>query len=266
MRGPLLVFALSIVSQLGLSVALAQSADPTFDTSVARSLFQEGVALAREGDYAAATDRFRRAQALHPSPSVAYNLASALVHQGEVVEALEILNGVLRDPATTPELAQAAQRQRDAIAPRVARLTVRVDGPTDDVQVQIDSHDVRAAAIGVALPIDPGAHEVLALRGGEVAARNAVVLTEGESREVQLVIPAAEAPSVAPEPPPAPAPLALATPTPAPGHVDDGVWIGIGVGTSVLAVGIVVAMSILLTTPGPAAPVSGNTVPAVLTW
>jgi hypothetical protein len=257
---------LLLVHALGASSALAQEAPPpaddTFQSAAARALFQEGVALAHSGDYAGAADRFRRAQQLRPAPSVAFNLASALVRQGSLVEASEILEGVLRDPASSPELLTSARRARDELVPRIARLTLRVDGPSAGVRVEIDAHPLSDAAIGVSLPVDPGLHEVLALRDGEVAARDRVELTEGENRELALVVPP---PVFVPEtifdmepsPPPA---------SPPPPASDDALWIALTTGIIVVVGAAAATTAIVLTLPSGPPAFSGNTSPPVLTW
>ena len=50
-------------------------------------------------EYAVGIEHFRRALALRSSPVIAYNLASALEHLGQLVEASELLRGIASDPA-----------------------------------------------------------------------------------------------------------------------------------------------------------------------
>lgn len=258
----LALVASALVGRVALAQDDAPPPDDHFQTAAARAAFLEGVALARTGDYAGAEDRFRRAQVLHPAPTVAFNLASALVHRGGLVEACEILEGVLRDPASTEELRAQARRQRDAITPRLARLTLRLDGPVAGVRVEIDAREVRLAALGVAVPIDPGLHEVRALREGRDAASDHIELAEGESRELSLVIPSPELhlERILEEP---------TTPAPPPPIVasgDDTLMIVLGVSVGIVAVAAITTTAIVLTLPSAPAEVSGNTVPPVLTW
>lgn len=248
--------------------ARAQSSSSSH-AATARSLFQEGVGLARRGEYAEATDRFRRAQALHPAAPVAYNLASALVHTGALVEASEVIEGLLRDPSLTDALRTAGEHLRAQITPRISRLTVRLSGDARGVTVELDAHALPDAAIGVTMPVDPGAHEIRAVRDGEQAARERVELSDGEARELVLdvaprALPTPEVPRAAIEVTTA-APATTTDTAPASGG-DDGVWIGVGIGVAVLAVGAIATTVGVLTTPGAGAPVSGNAMPGVLTW
>jgi hypothetical protein len=267
MRTILALFAALLLS-FAPARASAQS-DPSH-AAAARALFQEGVGLARAGSYAEAIDRFRRAQALHPAGPVAFNLASALVHQGELVEASEMLARLLRDPSITRVIQTAAERLRAEIAPRLARLRVRVAGDAEGVRVELDARELPSAAVDVPMPVDPGAHEIVAQRGDEEVARERVELAEGESRELVLTIarreiPAPVVPRAALEAPPPRREEPSLTPVAVSGR-DDGVWIGIGVGLAVLAVGAVTTTAVVLTMPQGPMPVSGNAMPGVLTW
>ena len=84
-------------------------------SAAARALFQEGLAFAQEEKFEEAADRFRRAHALRPTPTISYNLAAALSRTGNVVESSELLRHVLRNPDTTlvQYLRNTSRRQRE---------------------------------------------------------------------------------------------------------------------------------------------------------
>jgi tetratricopeptide (TPR) repeat protein len=252
---------------LGAPAAHAQDDDPA-NGAAARALFQEGVSAARRGDYAEATDRFRRAHALRPAAPIAYNLASALAHQGELVEASEILEGLLRDPALPRALRAPVTRRRDEVAARVARVTVRLEGDARGVDVTLDERSLPEAAIGVSLPIDPGDHELRALRDGARVAVERVTIGEAEERDVVLTIPAREVPreAVAIAPPRERAAPASAAVEPSDGGGDDALIIGLSIAGALALGGAVTAIALVAGTPQTPAPVSGNAMPGVLTW
>jgi hypothetical protein len=279
-------FALALFTSLLFTpLARAQHDDPS-RVAAARALFQEGVGLARRGEYDAAVDRFRRAQALRPAPPIAFNLAAALVHTGDLVEASEILEHLLRDPLLPRDIRTSATRERDELAPRLSRVTVRLEGEAGGVQVAIDDHELPGAAIGVPVPIDPGAHEVVASRDRAAVARERFEVAEGATRQISLTIPPRP---TSPEPPSVDfdADRARASETdvdgephdrivastdhdgdeaPPPQGNDDGVWIGVGIGIA-LAVGAGAAVTaVLLTMPPTPSTVTGNAMPGVLTW
>jgi hypothetical protein len=264
------IFALTLLLALATppTLAVAQRSDSS-RSAAARALFVEGVTLAHQGDYAQASERFRRSAALHPAGAVRFNLASALVHTGALVEASEILEGLLREPTITDPVRRASERLRGEIAPRLARVIVRLDGDASDVTVELDGESFSDAALGVAVPIDPGEHRLRVRRDDDAITDVGVTVAEGESREVVLAIPAREIP-VAEVPVAA---IAIAPPiahhdepvADVP-HDDDAVWIGVGIGIAALVAGAAITTVVLVTTSESPMPVGGNTMPGVLTW
>ncbi|AKF07743.1 hypothetical protein DB32_004892 [Sandaracinus amylolyticus] len=245
--------------------AWAQDEDPE-RMAMARSLFQEGVELARRESYEEATDRFRRAYAIRPAPAIAFNLASALVHRGLLVEGSEALQRVLRDPTTPAELRSSAEAQHADIARRLGRLTVRVEGDASDVRVRVGTRDLPSEAIGVAVPFDPGSHEAVAIRDGEDVARAQVEVGEGQAAEVVLDVPARAERVEAPRAALAVTPVETTEPSDRGGGDDTWMWVGI-VGGAVVAIGVGVTLAIVMTTPsGEEAPSIGNAMPGVIEW
>jgi tetratricopeptide (TPR) repeat protein len=223
----------ALVAVLGAGAHASAQDDPE-RSALARSLFQEGVELARAERFEEAADRFRRAYEIRPAPAIAFNLASALTRLGRLVESTELLQQALRAPDLQPDLRSAVELQLREITPRVGRLTV---------------------------PIDPGAHVVLALRDGDEVAREDVAVAEGAPVEVTLAIPErtevpAEALRVSADP----------EPRDAPPQDDSGVWIGLGVGIGVALVAGAIVTGVVLAQPGAPAAIPGNTSPAVLEW
>jgi hypothetical protein len=181
---------------------LATSAEAQSDqerTALARSLFEEGVRLGEQGRWQEAADRYRRVLVIRATVQVKYNLALALSNTGAVVEPVELSRQVLRD-ANAPAAAQNdARALLERLEPRVARLTIRLDGDSRGAEITLDDEPVDAVGIGVAMPVDPGAHEVQARRGAEVVASERVEVAEGARAEVTLDVPAPAEP-VAPSP------------------------------------------------------------------
>jgi len=184
---------------LAAPAALAQPSEA--DTAAARALFTEGRALAQQEDWPAAVDRFRRALALRPSPAIRFNLAASLVRVGRLVEASELARAVLREaPARDPARAPAEALLRE-IEPKIVQLTIRLQAGAEDATVLLDGSPFAAARVGVATPVDPGPHTIVARRGLAETTRR-VDLAPGSPAEVTLALP----------PPPA-APAIPAAPT-----------------------------------------------------
>jgi hypothetical protein len=181
--------SLALFVCVGLSVLSAQQpvwAQSAQEKAMARSLFEEGVSLADQAKWPEAVDRFQRAQAIKPTPGVAFNLASALAETGKVIEASEMLESLVRDPTTPPELKSECEVKLTQISARRAYLTLQVQDAPSEGRVEVDGHDWPRAAWGVASPMDPGPHVIVGKTGGAEAARSEVELAAGERREVSL--------------------------------------------------------------------------------
>lgn len=253
------------------STAAAQAGDPAGEdagdevqrTALARSLFREGVELSDGERWAEAADRFRRSLALRDSPIVAFNLGTASMHTGRLVEAVELFRRASRDEDAPERLRAAARQHLGELEPRLARLTVEVTGPRETVALELDGHAVMAARIGVGAPADPGHHVLRALRGGEEVARAEVDVAERGEATLRLEVPAQPADAGVPveEAAERPAILELADPPPS----DDSLAIWLGTIGAVLAVGIAVTIAVVVVDgQGSAPPIEGNLGPPVI--
>jgi hypothetical protein len=173
-----------LLATLLTNTALAQK---SHETALARALFEEGITLADTGDWSAAADRFRRAYELKPTSGIAFNWASALGETGKLVQASELLEGVVRDPVAAPELKQDAQHKLRELSPRIARLRLSVDRELASAGiVTVDGKEWPTAVWDVASPVDPGPHVASCRNGKGELARVEVVLGEGEQKDVLL--------------------------------------------------------------------------------
>jgi hypothetical protein len=157
----------------------------------ARKLAAEGFEALQRKDYAAAEDRFRRADALVHAPTLVVDHARALTGLGRLVEAHERYELVLREgiAPNAPwqwRLAHAdAERELEALKPRLAWLTLRVVGPREPV-VQVDNRNVPLAALGVRRATDPGTHAVSVSANGYAPKEEIVSLDEGETVALEI--------------------------------------------------------------------------------
>jgi hypothetical protein len=167
-------------------------AQGSHETALARALFEEGIALADAGDWNAAADRFGRAYELKPTSGTAFNWASALGKTGRLVQASELLEGVVRDPVAAPELKLDAERKLQELSPRIARLRLSVDPALSGVGiVTVDDKEWPSAVWDVASPVDPGRHVASCRNGDGELARAEIVLREGEQKDLLLTLSAA---------------------------------------------------------------------------
>lgn len=238
------------------------SAQGSHELTLARALFEEGVTLADQGDWAGAADRFERAHTLKPTSGIAFNWASALSAIGKLTQASELLEGVIRDPKATPELKQESEKKLAAIAPRRAKLKLHVDpNLPEHTEVSVDGDPWPRAVWGVAMPVDPGPHEATCSHEGRQLCHGSVSLNEGELKELSLVSASRgpmemETTSSDPAPDDKPAPRR-------PLYKNWILWTAVGVA---VVAGVVV---VSLTARGDSkteSPVAGNTEPGVIRW
>lgn len=149
--------------------AQAQHAEPTDEElAQAREVFAEALELVEQERWSEAETRFRLVLEVRSSPVVSYNLASTLVHQGRLVDASEVLRGVVRDEEADQDSRDAAHQLLDEIEPRIGSLTVRLAGDTEGAELLIDDRPVEIGGVVQAVSVDPGTHVVALKRRGEL--------------------------------------------------------------------------------------------------
>jgi hypothetical protein len=186
-----------------VSLAIAVSAGPAraedADAGIrmaARELALSGADAFDKQDYVTALDRFQRAEALYRAPSIAVMVARCLARVGRVVEAVDKYEATRRIPleANAPDAFHRAvadaNAEVDAVKARVARLQLRLpaDAPPS-TEVRLDDRPVPAALLGVDIPVDPGAHRVVARASGRAPYHDQLVAAEGGRHEIQISLP-----------------------------------------------------------------------------
>jgi hypothetical protein len=173
--------------------ASAQDSKSDADRATARALAHEGYEAQTHGRYALAADRFERAEALVDAPTLLLGLARAQVGLGKIVEASESYRRILREPlapgapAAFVKAVDDARRESASVAGRLAWVTLDVKGPTTP-QVVIDDVAVSAAALGVPLACNPGAHTMKASAEGALSGERSFTLNEGARETISLTL------------------------------------------------------------------------------
>lgn len=229
--------------------------DPTTETpgldpeatkrKLARDLAWEGVDLFEAGRAADASERFEHAYRLQPVPTVGLWSARALRERGLLLEASERFAEVLRSEAQPdePQVYAAARRdaslEYDQLRLRIPTIAFNMVGATlSEVNVQLDGAQVQTELLGLALPANPGRHEVVAhARGQERIVQ--FDLSEGATQVITLKFaPVVEA---------SPAPTVAAKSThlpPEPGaQIPAGVWLSYGIAVAGAGIGIGLGLS-----------------------
>ncbi len=183
---------------MGLGVALcavpvSAAAQTEEERAGARAAATEGAKAFEAERWQDAVDLFQRAESLvHAPPHLLY-LARAHEKLGNLVKARELYNKITREklePGAPDAFRQAqadAAKELQGIEPRLARLTVKVEGPEGvSFDVAMDGDEVPSALVGIARPVDPGSHEVVVTARGYKAEPAQVTLSEGGSQTVTI--------------------------------------------------------------------------------
>lgn len=244
--------AIRLVGVAGLWAFLAAnaSAQPSdADRATARALAAEGNQALKRKEYETAEDRFRRADSLLHAPTLVVDHARALVGLGRLAEAYDRYALVLREgvepkaPWAWKEALKNAQKEIEAIEPKLAWLSVRVAGPADPV-VTIDGRVLPVADLGTRRAIDPGKRTIMAAAPGFLPNERSVKLAAGQEEGLTL--------ELLPEPAPPPTPAAKKTivrlPAPPPPKKDyTFAYVAFGAGGAGLLVGSITGVLFLNT-------------------
>lgn len=192
----LVAAVLATVPLVDLNVAHADE-PAAVDAENALQLFKDGKALRDKGDSAGALEKFRAAYALVETPLTALELGRAYVALGQLIEAREVLLAVARMPPRKNESAKSIEARADAerlaveIRPKLGSITTRTTLAPDKkdlAKLMVDGRVVPMATLGSPRLVNPGKH-LVTLESGTDTVHAEVTLAEGESREVELVLP-----------------------------------------------------------------------------
>jgi hypothetical protein len=206
-RAPLLS-ALVVTLELGSpAVARAEGDSDAAETAAARALAIDGVKLAQADKCSEAVDKLERAEKLKHSPIVLRHLGECQVKVGRWVEGSESLRKLLREPLpenASPTLSQAyesAAATLREVKPRIPTMKIVLTAPADaDFTVKVDGNEMADSVVGVALPTDPGEHEIEATAPGFLKVSSAIKLAPSASSFVTLELVRDPAARPAPKP------------------------------------------------------------------
>jgi len=235
------------------------------DRVLARELFRQGMLESQLGEWDAARETFTRLHQLTHRVEVLLNLGTAQSESGHVVEAADSYRAFLRDASESlrQQHGASATAALERATARIAHLTIGAQ-LSAQLRVELDGEALEPSELGIELPVDPRAHEVV-LRDatGTVLDQRRVTLGDGERTRIELATPEPPERSeeVTPQELASRADPELSPVTTAPvdaSHGDDAWLIGLGVGGAALVVGGVVLVVVLTLPPSEPAGYSGS--------
>jgi hypothetical protein len=189
------------ITAISLGLALSAGTASAQDVTTAKALFEKGVADLQAGNFGAACPAIGESYRLDPRPGTLFTLAECFAKAGKTASAVARYEDYLSAFArmTPAEQAkqhgrdQVASEQRDKLKPHVPLLTLRLaDGAPTETALVRDGETLGKAVLGLALPLDPGPHTIVAQAPGGPPASQTVTLAPDEKKELTLTVKLAE--------------------------------------------------------------------------
>jgi hypothetical protein len=205
----------------------------------AEALFQEGKRLMSKGSYAEACPKLAESQKLDPGGGTIITLAICHESEGRTASAWaefgEALTLALKDGRV--DRVTVAREHGARLEPKLSRLVVRVP-PSVSVlaalQITQDGIELGRPSWGMALPVDPGEHQIVVKAPGKKPWTRFVVVAADADRQ-ELEVAPLEDEVVAP---PSPAPAEAPRPAPSSGSAArNAAWVVGGAGVVLLGIG-----------------------------
>jgi hypothetical protein len=198
-------------------------ADDDVNEKARKTLYEEGLELARAGRWSDAADRFRKVVELRSSTKALLALATAEQQSGHLATAFREFQTALSDARAAGQaeevtLAQQGLHDLDPRVPRV-QIIVSVLGAGSSGAVEVGARatlDGQPIAVGAFVEVDPGPHGVVVTVDGIPPASTSFNIAEGQRRLIPVELPAPPPPATVPVPTtPAPSPPPVPDPVPA---------------------------------------------------
>src|SRR5580704_12506271 len=156
---------------LTLAILLLPSTARAADPIAAQALFDEAKQLMADGRYTAACPKFAESQEADPGLGTQFHLADCWQHVGRLASAWALFRDVESQAHARGEFGRerVAHDRAAALEPFLPRLQIvprdaeRIPGLT----IRRDGAEIGREQWGVAVPIDPGAHAVVAYAPGK---------------------------------------------------------------------------------------------------
>jgi hypothetical protein len=181
-----LVFGVAIVVSIMAGRAHAQSSDVS---GIAEQLFDQARELAKANRWAEACPKFEASLRYDPVLGTRLNLATCYEHIGKIASAWSLYRESINFAKKAGDVKRRnyAQQQAAALEPRLPKLAISAPAmPPAGFVVKRDGTPIDAGALGVALYVDPGTHEITASAPGFEAFTQTVTLTDGKAKTVAI--------------------------------------------------------------------------------
>jgi len=151
-----------VCSIAAVAIVAPAAADPSGDAAEAAKLFEDGRALAKQGDYTGACTKFAKSLELDHALGTELNLADCNERLGHGADAWRLFEtAAVEATRTGDERAAYARNRAEALASKLMAVVVKIPQPTlPNLKVTIGGRNVQPAA-EIRDRVDPGEVEVV---------------------------------------------------------------------------------------------------------
>ena len=177
--------ALLVMAELVPSDAFAQD---TSRVAAATVLFDEGIKALDAGRLEEACPKLAKSQELAPSGGTLLALASCWERSGKLASAWVAYREAASRAASAgkSDAEMSASRNAARLESRLPKLTIRAPSGPADLEVRRDGILLTPAELGIAIPVDPGPHEVRASTPDGRTWRRSIEAREGAALTVNV--------------------------------------------------------------------------------
>jgi hypothetical protein len=162
-------------------------------SSVAEAFYREGQRLLAEGNVHEACAKFAESQRSEPALGTLINLASCHEQEGKTASAWGEFTTAAGQAAHAGQHDREdyAKKRAQALEKSLHRLIIEVSSPLPNMEIKLDGAPLGQGALGTAMPLDPGEHEVVVAAPGKKMWSQRVQLGPG-AVNARIEVPALE--------------------------------------------------------------------------
>ncbi|MFO0758357.1 MAG: hypothetical protein U0359_17835 [Byssovorax sp.] len=177
------------LGSLALFAGRGAEAQTKEELAQARALFQEAVALSAANNCSAALTKYRQVAKVKLTPQVSFNIAECEERLGKLVSALGNYRIAASQAASDPKAKDVAVRVAERIEDleaRIPKLTVKRGKGADTALIELDGSELGAAKLSSDIPLDPGAHVIVAKMHDKEYLHETIKLAEKETKTYEV--------------------------------------------------------------------------------
>ncbi len=175
------------LSAIPCARAETPSEPPPVEVNAARALFFEALREEQAQKFEDALRDYRRVQMVRDTAAIEYRVGvceEALGRPAAAFGSFQAAVSLAGNDAHAADVADAARRELEALAPRIARLTL-VKAPAEPAAsvpvVALDGQRLAPESLGLPLIVDPGRHVLTTVYGPGPTLRAEIALASGQS-------------------------------------------------------------------------------------